>query len=376
MSSPSAGIASLGLSLPPLALPVADLATIRGQEPAKFTVGLGCGEMALCPPGHGVVEMASQAAERAFSRWSGERERIGLVAVGTETAVDMSRPLSAWVADNLGLSGPVRSYEVKHACYGGTVALRQALEWKLSGAAGDRAALVIAADVALYALKDPGEPTQGAGAVAMIVDDETVEDGLAAAVDLRSHAWSEPAFDFWRPVGESFPRVDGQFSLDCYKRAAENCFKAWVEAGGNPDELAAVCYHVPFPKMVKKAALHVAETMGWDEERAKSFYDEKIDPFMDWNRRVGNAYTASLWMAVAQALAGRSEGERLAAFSYGSGFGSELLQLTAGPTAAAGLWRQDIEADLADREIIDTVRYGELRQEELQTEDLKAEAAA
>ena len=58
-----------------------------------------------------------------------------MLAVGTETAVDMSRPLSAWVADRLGLKGAVRSYEVKHACYGGTLALRQAAEWRLSGAA-------------------------------------------------------------------------------------------------------------------------------------------------------------------------------------------------------------------------------------------------
>jgi len=55
----------------------------------------------------------------------------------------------------------VRSYEVKHACYGGTLAVKQAAEWRLSGAAGDQAALVVAADVALYEQGDPSEPTQG-----------------------------------------------------------------------------------------------------------------------------------------------------------------------------------------------------------------------
>ena len=76
---------------------------------------------------------------------------------------------------------------------------------------------MIATDVALYALGDPGEPTQGAGAVALVIETPEI-----ASVGAVSHPWSEPAFDFWRPVGESFPRVDGAFSLDCYKRAAES----------------------------------------------------------------------------------------------------------------------------------------------------------
>ncbi len=353
------GIASIGISLPPLAMPVGELAKLRGQEPKKFTHGLGCREMALCPEDFGAVEMATEAAKRAISRWDGDLDQIGMIVVGTESAIDMSRPLSAWVAEGLALRGAVRSYEVKHACYGGTVALRQALEWKLSGAAGDKAALVIATDVALYALSDPGEPTQGAGAVAMIVDEPRL-----AAIDPISHPWSEPAFDFWRPVGESFPRVDGKFSLDCYKRAAENCFGALVE-GEDPREtfagLAAVCFHVPFPKMVKKAFFHVAESFGWDMEEAAAVFADKIDPNMGWNRMTGNAYTASLWMSVAEALAGMAAGERLAAFSYGSGFGAELLTFTAGPEAASGAWTTDVEQDLENRQLIDAVGYEQLR---------------
>ncbi len=358
-TTPPVGIASIGLQLPPLALAVENLARLRGQDPAKYTLGLGCREMALCPEGSGVVDLAVGAARRALSRWDGDLSRIGAIAVGTESAVDMSRPLSAWVAEELGLSGAVRSYEVKHACYGGTLALKQAVEWKLAGAAGDRAALVIAADVALYEPGDPGEPTQGAGAVAMIVESPRI-----ATVDTTSYPWSEPAFDFWRPVGEDFPRVDGPFSLDCYKRAAEHCFGAWL-GDRDPEaalaELAAVCFHVPFPKMVKKAVFHLGETFGWDADASATFFDAQVDPAMGWNRMTGNAYTASLWLSVAEALAGLSAGERLAAFSYGSGFGAELLTLEAGPAAGAGAWREDIESDLARRTRIDAAAYCDLR---------------
>ncbi|MDA8018496.1 MAG: hydroxymethylglutaryl-CoA synthase [Thermoanaerobaculia bacterium] len=354
------GIASIGLQLPSLAFDVRDLASLRGEDPDKFTIGLGCREMALCSEDEGIVHLALGAARRALDRWDGELDDLGLLVVGTESAVDMSRPLSAWVADGLGLRGAVRSYEVKHACYGGTLALRQAVEWKLSGAAAGKAALVVAADVALYEPGDPGEPTQGAGAVAFVVDVPTI-----ASIDVHSHAWSEPEFDFWRPVGQDFPSVDGPLSLDCYKRAAERCFRRWIEEAGDASlsKLEAVCFHVPFPKMVKKAVLALGESLGWSEEVSRAFYSEKVGPTMGWNLFTGNAYTAALWIAVARTLIGRTEGARLAAFSYGSGFGSELLTLTAGPAAIDGAWARDVETDVANRRLIDVAAYQGLRGE-------------
>ena len=353
------GIASIGLHFPPLAMPVEELASLRGQEPEKYTIGLGCSEMSLCPPGYGVVELATEAARRALERWGGDRERIGMLAVGTETAVDMSRPLSAWVADNLGLKGAVRSYEVKHACYGGTLAVKQAAEWRMSGAAGDQAALVVAADVALYEPGDPGEPTQGAGGVAMVIDEPEV-----AAIDPVSYPWSEPEFDFWRPVGESYPSCDGPLSLDCYKRAAQHCFQALV-GKRDPEqvlsELAAICFHVPFPKMVKKAVFRVGEFFGWEADRIEAFFRDKVDPTMVWNRMCGNAYTASLWISVANALKGLGIGQRVAAFSYGSGFGAELLMLEAGPKAVEGAWEADVRKDFGKRQKLDGPAYTRIR---------------
>ncbi len=355
---PTAGISSLGIAFPSLYLPVEELAGLRGVDPGKLLHGLGCREIALCGPGEGAASLAARAARRALDRWPGNPEQIGLLAVGTETALDMSRPLSAWVADELDLRGALRSYEVKHACYGGTLALRQALEWKLAGAAQGKAALVIATDVALYAPGDPGEPTQGAGAVAMVIDQPTI-----AAIDPVSYPWSEPAFDFWRPVGESYPRVDGPFSLDCYKKAAAECFEAWVGSRTAEDalgELAALCFHVPFPKMVQKAVFHTAEALGLSEESAKALFASKVDPTLGWNRRCGNAYTASLWIAVAEALSRAEDGEHIVAFSYGSGFGAELLSLVVGPEAT-GTWAEDVQTDFTSRSGIDAAAYDRLR---------------
>ena len=359
MSTTSAGIASIGVQLPPLYMPVTQLAELRSVDPNKFTKGLGCMDIALCPAGYDAVTLAVGAAKRALSRWNGTVEDIGLIALGTESAKDMSRPLSAWVAEELGLSGTVRSYEVKHACYGGTLALRQALEWKWSGAGNGKAALVIASDVALYSLGDPGEPTQGAGAVAMIIDEPSV-----AAVSATSYPFSSPAFDFWRPVGDSFPSVDGQLSLDCYKQAVIECFSGLIGGRDSREVLAkyrALCFHVPFPKMVKKAVLHLGEELGWTPQEAEQLYLSKVEDSLEWNQLTGNAYTASLWISVARALVGLSEGTPIVAFSYGSGYGAELLELTAGPTASSAPWVADVEEDLRMRKPVDMWGYETLR---------------
>ena len=359
MTTTPAGIASIGLQLPPLFMPVTELAELRSVDPNKYTKGLGCIDIALCPSGDDAVTLAVGAAKRALSRWNGSIEDIGLVAVGTESAKDMSRPLSAWVAEELGLSGTVRSYEVKHACYGGTLALRQALEWKWSGAGAGKVALVIASDVALYSPEDPGEPTQGAGAVAMIIGEPTV-----AHVDPVSFPFSSPAFDFWRPVGDAFPSVDGQLSLDCYKRAVTECFGALIgdrDARSVLSEYQSMCFHVPFPKMVKKAVLHLGEHLGWSAQEAERLYLEKVEDTLEWNQLVGNAYTASLWISVARALVGLEEGTPITAFSYGSGYGAELLHLTAGPAAAAAQWVSDVDEDLRSRKPLDMLGYEALR---------------
>ncbi|MFN3197246.1 MAG: hydroxymethylglutaryl-CoA synthase family protein [Bradymonadia bacterium] len=350
---PATGIASIGLKLPGRALSVEALAELRGVDPAKYRKGLDLDTIALCAPGEGVADLATGAARRALERWGGDLADIGLIAVGTESAIDMSRPLSAWVADDLGVSGQVRSYEVKHACYGGTLALLQAMEWRRSGNARGKAALVIAADVARYAPASPGEPTQGAGAVAMVVGAPRV-----ASVSPLTWAYSEPAFDFWRPVGEAYPHVDGKFSLECYNRAAVRCFEAMgIEAHVDARNLARASFHVPFPKMVKKAVWAVAEAQGWSEADRETFWHERVAPGLTWNRLTGNAYTAGLWISVACALRGLAEGAPMTAFSYGSGFGAELMQLTAGSEAAAGEWGADIEADVSARELISAEQY-------------------
>lgn len=265
MNPLKAGISSIGIHYPSLVMPLEELAILRGIDPDKYLIGLGCKQFSLCSADESIVSLALEAAKRALSRWNGNLDDIGLVAVGTESSLDMTRPLSAWIAEELHLKGNIRSYEVKHACYGGTLALKQAIEWKMAGAGKNKAALIIAADISLYAPNDPGEPTQGAGAIAMIVDDEC----KIAEIDIVSYPWSKPVFDFWRPVGRQFPLVQGDLSLDCYKDATLACHQELIKIHGMKkieDMFKYHCFHVPFPKMVKKAVSHLFKAQQWEDE--------------------------------------------------------------------------------------------------------------
>lgn len=353
------GISSIGISIPSLALPLTELARLRGVDPNKYIKGLACDEMALCSKDENIVQLATNAAEKALAHYPKGISNIGLLAVGTESAVDMSRPLSAWVGESLGLCGTVRSYEVKHACYGGMVALRQAIEWKLARPNNTKAALVIAADVALYSENDPGEPTQGAGAVAFVIDDAVI-----ASLSARSYAFSEPVFDFWRPVGDEYPKVDGPFSLECYIKACQHCFQeCMTEENTDLSSLLAlhkaVCFHVPFPKMVKKAFLALAESYGLSSPEV--LYQQLLEPYMEWNTKTGNLYTGSLWLAVANALGKLKTNEHCLAFSYGSGCGAELMSLTATMFGIQPYWVADFERQLAARTTLTGEEYLELR---------------
>ena len=355
------GITALGVATTTQALSLEQLAALRGVDPAKYITGLGCQQMALCGPDQDAASLAADAARDALAMWGGDPEQLGLLIVGTETAADMSRPLSAWVAQSLGLKGSFRSYEVKHACYGGSAAVRQAVEWIASGAARGKAALVIATDVALYAPQDPGEPTQGAGAVAMVIS----ANPRIAAVEIASYPYSMPVFDFWRPVGERFPRVEGKLSLECYKEAAQACFQAWAQQEGPQalDHVAALCLHTPFPKMVHKAFLHVAQELGLSPQAAADYYEARVEPHMAWARRTGNSYTASVWMNLALALVRLQQGQRVGVFSYGSGAGAELMFLRALPEhPLSAAWARGVDAALDARVMLDAAAYDASRQ--------------
>ena len=96
-----------------------------------------------------------------------EREEIDMVIVATESGIDQSKAAAVFVHGLLASSPLLVSFEIKEACYGATAALHYAkLHVENSP---ESKVLVIASDIAKYGIETPGEPTQGAGSVAMLI---------------------------------------------------------------------------------------------------------------------------------------------------------------------------------------------------------------
>jgi len=378
----SVGIEALALALPRRTLHLEDLARARGVDPAKYVAGLGVREMAITDPGEDTVALAATAARRLLSNHAVDPASIGMLAVGTETGVDHSKPVASFVQGLLGLPRQMRVFDIQHACYGGTAALMAAAEWIASGVAGGRSAIVVCSDIARYGVQTAGEPTQGAGAVALLVSARPE----LLALDLGLNGTSSThVFDFWRPLGRREAVVDGHYSIDCYLEALSGAYRDWrgraeareiVRRGAAAlpsEQLARIAYHVPFCKMAKKAHARLRrcdldDVLGaFDEAReereAAASFEAQVASSLTLCARVGNIYTGSLYLGLAGMLnadGAALAGKRIGLFSYGSGCASEFFSGVVGPRAAEQIARARLDEVLSARDRVDVAEYERL----------------
>jgi hydroxymethylglutaryl-CoA synthase len=357
------GIDAIGLAVPPLTLELASLARARNVEPAKFIDGLGTSRIAIPPSDEDTVTLAVRAAKSALDRAGVHPSAIGLCIVGTETAVDHSKPVTAFVHGLLGLPAACRIYETKHACYGATAGLQTALDWIRAGSARGKKALIIGSDIARYGLRTPGEPTQGAGAIALLVSEAP---RLVAFERGNVGTFARDVNDFWRPLYSKDAVVDGHYSVTCYLEALEGAYRAYVEAcaerseGPFSDRFGAIAYHVPYGKMAIKAHKHLRKIEGDTEAGTTTSFERLVAPGLVLPRLVGNIYTGSLYLALASALSETKDdltNRPIALFSYGSGSCAELfsgvVQRGAQDFARGSGWR----ALLDGQRVIDVAEY-------------------
>ena len=371
---------NLKLDLPGTFAPAQD------EDPAKYTKGLGLNASSFPDSYEDIVTMGANAAYQLMERKGLEPEDIGRIDVATESAFDNSKPVSTYVAGCLeqvydGDFRHANKGERKFACIAGTQSLDDAYNWIRAGRNRGRAALVIATDTALYARDDPGEATQGAGAVAMLI----TEDPSIVELSTDQGYGSADETDFLKPQ-QQFPSVDGKRSVQVYLARMREALEDYQSVAGDvhPDDFAYVPFHTPFPGMVRKAGLFAYRHMIRDTEleddlageigrqpRQEAFeddgeyedavreymdalsgtdqyqewYAETIEPTLTISREVGNWYTGSVHVARASALAHALEndvdlaGQTLGVGSYGSGAQAEVHA-----EVVQDGWREEIAA--------------------------------
>jgi hydroxymethylglutaryl-CoA synthase len=330
------GISDIAIYVPPYYLPHEALAAARGVPKEKYSIGLDNQKMAILPDWEDTVTMAANAALQVLEKSGTDPEDIQQLVVSTESGVDHAKPVASFVQGLLKIGTRCRVYEVKNACYGGTAGLIDSIDRMSRGAASPRKSLLIMTDIAQYGFGTPGEPTQGAGAVALLVGQSP---RLCSVDPSLNGVFSKNVFDFWRPTGHRVPIVDGKLSIECYLMALEGALSefrsnAGIEQGGLMDYLDYVIYHMPFTNMAKKAHRRLIEIeyRGSDLERQEEIYNRtfpsKVAPGLMGVREVGNIYTGSVFMGLVSLLENereKAEDKKIGLFSYGSGCTAEFL---------------------------------------------------
>ena len=120
--------------------------------------------------------MAAAAAEKVLTRNNSTSLReMRYLVTGTESGLDHSKPLSAYVQGMLQSAGheipkTVSSYQIQHACAGATLGLVNVGSMIGMRGRAREYGVVIASDVARYTPSTTAEVTQGAGAAALLVE--------------------------------------------------------------------------------------------------------------------------------------------------------------------------------------------------------------
>ena len=363
------GIEALSVHVPLYCIDLGEVARANRVDPNKYYIGLGQRQMAVAHPQEDSVTMAANAASKLLRLYSVHPEDIGMIVVGTETGVDASKPVAVYVHEMLGLGPACRSFDIKHACYGSTAALKTAALWASSPLAQGRKALVIATDIARYEIGSLAEPTQGAGAVAMIVGREPRILSLFPSTDA---VYSRQAMDFWRPNYSEVAIVDGHFSVECYLDALRETYRMHREVSGICwTDYRYLLFHLPFAKMGIKAHRMLMETFGVEGDVDLATWEstsleKRVVPSLWGASEIGNTYCASLYLALAGILESeesKAEGQSVGLYSYGSGSCAEFFSGSIGPDASAWSGRIGLSEGIASRIGIDYETYLEFERE-------------
>lgn len=348
--------------------------------------------LAYCGDREDAVSMAMTVLRQLMDRHQVPASRIGRLDVGSESEVDASKSIKSHLMmvlqENDVDATDVEGCDCLHACYGGTAAVQNAVNWIESRSWDGRYAVVVMSDVSVYA-RGPARPTSGAGAVALLLGPNAplaFERGLSAT-------YMTNAYDFYKPDG-IYPVVDGRMSVYCYLEALERVYERYAarfaQHHGRPFGIADAdhaLFHAPYNKLVQKAYarlvyLDLSKAVTAAQRRAKWAVDENADThaarpatpvpsvtvsvplgdgphpltpsqmpkeldkalvahtFEEYDRKVrpstcvarlcGNMYAASVWSGVAQLIETRGaalEGRRILLFSYGSGLAATAMSL-------------------------------------------------
>lgn len=339
------GIDKISFYSPSQYINMRELATWRNVDPDKFTFGLGQDEMAVPFPSQDAVTLAANAASKILN--DKDKETIDLILFATESGLDFSKASSIYIHKLLNIQPHVRSLELKEACYSGTGAIQLAKAHIALNP--DKKVLILNSDISRYGLNTAGEPTQGAGAVAILMS----KDPKLMILEKESSYYTDHVMDFWRPNYSDVALVDGKYSNEQYLRFFDLTYEDYLKKSNRTlNDFEALVFHIPYTKIGLKALRRIA-----NEDDNKKLFDN-FQHSINYNRRVGNVYTASMFLSLISLIDSKvlKGNDRIGLYSYGSGSVGEFFSVTMVDGYENYLY-EDHKKDLDARIKIDQATY-------------------
>jgi len=426
----AAGIDDISIYIPRLYLDAGDFAKARGLDPDKLERGLGIGQMAIVDTNQDPACLAANACLKVMQKNKLTPDKIGRLYVATESSFDESKAMNSYVIgmleqvygeDTFGHCGGI---ECKFACVSGSYALYDNTNWIRAGESEDKYALVVVSDIAKYDLGSSGEVTQGAGAIAMLLNEKPrllSFDPKVTSTSIKNE------YDFYRPFGKETPIVHGQYSnllyliqvknaLIDYKRKVKETGLIKLKEGETIlDHVDYLNMHLPYSNMGKKALAYLvrhewralprwekiieeigmeepipkdprgtiesvledAEFMTKDHQFTKLFtntkkyvelYESKLASSLIASKMIGNLYTASLYLGFRSSLEFEHQngidlnGKRVGFCSYGSGASAMIFSGVIQPEYVQVVKDMNLEAEIGPRTKLSLDEYEELHE--------------
>ncbi|RKP22862.1 hydroxymethylglutaryl-coenzyme A synthase N terminal-domain-containing protein, partial [Syncephalis pseudoplumigaleata] len=408
------GILAMDIYFPKTCVDQAELEKHDGASTGKYTIGLGQTKMAFVDDREDIHSICLTVVSSLMEKYGVAYTDIGRLEVGTETIVDKSKSVKSVLMQLFAESGnyEVEGIDTTNACYGGTNALFNAINWIESSSWDGRLALVVAGDLAIYS-SGSARPTGGAGAVAMLIGPNapvTIEHGVR-------HTHMEHLYDFYKPdLSSEFPVVDGALSVASYLKSFDTCYEGYIKKlerklavpHANIDEVDYFVGHSPFTKQVQKAVAHISmidfkrdpTNERYDAVRqayldvpvaqsytdkvmerafvavSKEIYRTKAETALYAAKQIGNMYCGSVYGGLASLLSQVSSadllGKRITLFSYGSGSAASMFSfVVVGDTSTIARHLSIVER-LASRVDVPPVDYEKVMELREKTHQLRS----
>ena len=426
----AAGIDDISIYIPRLYLDAGDFAKARGLDPEKLERGLGIGQMAIVDTNQDPACLAANACLKVMQKNKLTPDKIGRLYVATESSFDESKAMNSYVigmleqvygADTFGHCGGI---ECKFACVSGSYALYDNTNWIRAGESEDKYALVVVSDIAKYDMGSSGEVTQGAGSIAMLLNDKP----RLLAFDPKVTSTSiKNEYDFYRPFGKETPIVHGQYSNLLYLIQVKNALRDYKKKVKNTglinlkedetilDHVDYLNMHLPYSNMGKKALAYLvrhewrelprwkniikkvgmdepvpkdprgtiesvladSEFMAKDHQFTKLFtktdeyaelYESKLASSLIASKMIGNLYTASLYLGFRSSLefeyqkGVNLDGKRVGFCSYGSGASAMIFSGIIQPEYEQIVKDMNLETEIGPRTKLTLEEYEDLHE--------------